>query len=35
MKEREDVLVQLGNLSRKPGSILRVIHDEVIETELG
>ncbi|MBC7498779.1 bifunctional (p)ppGpp synthetase/guanosine-3',5'-bis(diphosphate) 3'-pyrophosphohydrolase [Candidatus Gracilibacteria bacterium] len=35
MKEREDVLVQLGNLSRKPSSILRVIHDEIIETELG
>lgn len=35
MKERDDVLVQLGNLSRKPSSILRVIHDEIIHTELG
>ncbi|MBC7503608.1 bifunctional (p)ppGpp synthetase/guanosine-3',5'-bis(diphosphate) 3'-pyrophosphohydrolase [Candidatus Gracilibacteria bacterium] len=35
MKEREDILVQLGNLSRKPNSILRVIHDEIIQTELG
>lgn len=35
MKEREDVLVQLGNLSRKPSSILRVIHDEIIHAELG
>jgi GTP diphosphokinase / guanosine-3',5'-bis(diphosphate) 3'-diphosphatase len=33
-KEREDILVQLGNLSRKPTSILRVIHDEIIQTEL-
>lgn len=35
MKERDDILVQLGNLSRKPSSILRVIHDEIIHTELG
>ncbi|MBX9809079.1 RelA/SpoT family protein [Candidatus Gracilibacteria bacterium] len=35
MKERDDILVQLGNLSRKPTSILRVIHDEIIHTELG
>lgn len=35
MKWREDVLVQLGNLSRKPTSILRVIHDEIILAELG
>ncbi len=35
MKEREDILVQLGNLSRKPTSILRVIHDDIIKTELG
>ncbi len=35
MKEREDILVQLGNLSRKPTSILRVIHDEFILGELG
>ena len=35
MKDREDILVQLGNLSRKPTSILRVIHDEIIHTELG
>lgn len=34
-KEREDVLVQLGNLSRKPSSILRAIHDEIIHSELG
>lgn len=34
MKEREDILVQLGNLSRKPTSILRVIHNEIIQTEL-
>ena len=34
-KWREDVLVQLGNLSRKPTSILRVIHDEIILAELG
>lgn len=35
MKEREDILVQLGNLSRKPTSILKVIHDELILKELG
>lgn len=29
-KQKEDVLVQLGNLSRKPGSILKAIHDDVI-----
>lgn len=34
-KKKEDALVQLGNLSRKPSSILRAIHDEVIESELG
>jgi (p)ppGpp synthase/HD superfamily hydrolase len=27
--------VQLGNLSRKPVSILKVIHDEIIKSELG
>lgn len=35
MKEREDVLVQLGNLSRKPISILRVLQEEIIRSELG
>lgn len=35
MKQREDVLVQLGNLSRKPTSILRVLHDDIIKAELG
>jgi GTP diphosphokinase / guanosine-3',5'-bis(diphosphate) 3'-diphosphatase len=35
MKERDDVLVQLGNLSRKPSSILKVLQDETIATELG
>lgn len=34
-KKKEDALVQLGNLSRKPSSILRAIHDEIIESELG
>ena len=34
-KKKEDVLVQLGNLSRKPSSILRAIHDEIIHSELG
>lgn len=34
-KKKEDVLVQLGNLSRKPVSILKAIHDEVIHSELG
>ena len=35
MKAREDVLVQLGNLSRKPTSILKALHDEIIQNELG
>ena len=34
-KKKEDVLVQLGNLSRKPVSILKALHDEVIHSELG
>jgi guanosine-3',5'-bis(diphosphate) 3'-pyrophosphohydrolase len=34
-KKREDVLVQLGNLSRKPSSIMRTLHDETIQSELG
>lgn len=34
-KQKEDVLVQLGNLSRKPGSILKAIHDDVIRQQLG
>lgn len=35
MKERDDILVQLGNLSRKPSSILKAVHDEFIQAELG
>lgn len=27
--------MQLGNLSRKPVSILKAIHDEIIHAELG
>ncbi len=34
-KKKEDVLVQLGNLSRKPSSIMRMLHDETIQSELG
>lgn len=34
MKGRDDILVQLGNLSRKPWSILKAIHDEIIHDEL-
>lgn len=34
-KQKEDVLVQLGNLSRKPSSILRVIHDDIIKQQFG
>jgi GTP diphosphokinase / guanosine-3',5'-bis(diphosphate) 3'-diphosphatase len=34
-KQKEDVLVQLGNLSRKPSSIMRTLHDETIQSELG
>lgn len=33
-KQREDVLVQLGNLSRKPSSILRAVHDLTIRDQL-
>lgn len=33
-KKREDVLVQIGNLSRKPTSVLKVIHDDIIKSEL-
>jgi GTP diphosphokinase / guanosine-3',5'-bis(diphosphate) 3'-diphosphatase len=35
MKDRDDVLVQIGNLSRKPSSIIRVIDDQVLTAELG
>jgi guanosine-3',5'-bis(diphosphate) 3'-pyrophosphohydrolase len=35
MKERDDILVQLWNLSRKPTSVLKAIHDEFIQAELG
>ena len=34
-KQKEDVLVQLGNLSRKPISIFRSIHDDVIRQLFG
>ncbi len=34
-KDKEDVLVQLGNLSRKPGSILKSINDTVIREFFG
>lgn len=34
-KQKEDVLVQVGNLSRKPSSILRAIHDDVIRELFG
>lgn len=34
-KQKEDILVQLGNLSRKPGSILKAIHDDIIKQQLG
>lgn len=34
-KKREDLLVQLGNLSRKPSSIMKTLHDETIRGELG
>lgn len=30
-KQKEDVLVQLGNLSRKPSSIMRAVHDDIIK----
>jgi GTP diphosphokinase / guanosine-3',5'-bis(diphosphate) 3'-diphosphatase len=35
MKQREDVLVQVGNLSRKPSSIMKAIHDDVIKDLFG
>ncbi|MDD2693898.1 MAG: RelA/SpoT family protein [Candidatus Gracilibacteria bacterium] len=34
-KQKEDVLVQIGNLSRKPSSVLKAIHDDVILEMLG
>jgi GTP diphosphokinase / guanosine-3',5'-bis(diphosphate) 3'-diphosphatase len=34
-KQKEDVLVQIGNLSRKPSSVLRSIHDDVIREVFG
>lgn len=34
-KQKEDVLVQIGNLSRKPTSLLKSIHDDVIRDQLG
>jgi GTP diphosphokinase / guanosine-3',5'-bis(diphosphate) 3'-diphosphatase len=33
-KKKEDVLVQLGNLSRKPGSILKWLHDTTLKAQL-
>jgi (p)ppGpp synthase/HD superfamily hydrolase len=32
MKEKEDVLVQIGNLSRKPGSLLKSLNDVTIKS---
>lgn len=34
-KQKEDILVQLGNLSRKPSSLLKSIHDVYINEILG
>lgn len=34
-KQKEDVLVQIGNLSRKPGSVLKSMHDDLIKEILG
>jgi (p)ppGpp synthase/HD superfamily hydrolase len=34
MKGREDILVQIGNLSRKPYHVLKVIHDDILKTQL-
>jgi GTP diphosphokinase / guanosine-3',5'-bis(diphosphate) 3'-diphosphatase len=34
MRQREDILVQLWNLSRKPWSILKALHDETIRAQL-
>jgi len=34
-KQKDDVLVQIGNLSRKPTSLLKSIHDDVIKQQLG
>ena len=31
-KQKEDVLVQIGNLSRKPSSILRALHDDALRS---
>ncbi len=34
-KRKEDVLVQIGNLSRKPWSVIKAIHDDVIHELFG
>ena len=34
-KQKEDILVQIGNLSRKPSSVLKVISDQIISEVLG
>ena len=34
-KQKEDILVQIGNLSRKPSSVLKVISDHIISEVLG
>jgi len=34
-RQKEDVLVQIGNLSRKPGSVLKAMHDDLIKEILG
>ena len=34
-RQKEDVLVQIGNLSRKPGSVLKAMHDDLIKEALG
>ncbi len=33
-KQKEDVLVQLGNLSRKPVSIVKALSDTIIKEAL-
>lgn len=35
MREKEDVLVQIGNLSRKPGSLLKSINDVTFKNLFG
>lgn len=34
-KQREDTLVQIGNLSTRPSALMRLIHDGVIRDLLG